>query len=53
MEKTLAISLQEQREAIAAELHFKLMPLCVCAICDNLLEGALVLKAISIVAGKR
>jgi hypothetical protein len=41
----------ELRLEIAKEIEFKMMPLCVCARCDNLLEGAMVQKAIDIVLG--
>ena len=49
MEKTLEIKLKEQREAIAAQLMYELMPLCVCERCDNLLEGNMARRAIDIV----
>jgi hypothetical protein len=59
MEKTLPIYLNEQkaviekevREKIAAQLHYEMMPMCVCERCDNLLEGRLVQQAIGIVLG--
>jgi hypothetical protein len=41
----------EIRAKIAKEIEFKMMPICVCSRCDNLLEGALVQKAIDIVLG--
>ena len=41
----------ELRLEIANEIKFKMMPLCVCSRCDNLLEGAMAQKAIDIVLG--
>jgi hypothetical protein len=41
----------ELRARIAQELKFKMMPICVCSRCDNLLEGRLVQEAIDIVLG--
>ena len=39
------------RVKIAKEIKFKMMPICVCARCDNLFEGAMAQKAIDIVLG--
>jgi hypothetical protein len=57
MEKTLPIHLsdnkaaveKELREKIAAQLHYEMMPMCVCADCGNELEGRLIQQAIDIV----
>jgi hypothetical protein len=39
----------ELRVKIAKEIEFKMMPICVCERCDNMLEGKLIQEAINIV----
>ena len=41
----------ELREQIAQEVISKLMPLCVCARCDNIFEGRLIEEAVAIIRG--
>lgn len=41
----------EIREKIANEIERKMLPICICQRCDNLAEGELVNRAISIIRG--
>ena len=43
---------QQVREKIAKELERKMLPMCICERCDNLLEGRLIQDAIKIVKGE-
>jgi hypothetical protein len=51
MEKTWEIREKEIRENIINEIEQKMFPICICQHCDNLAEGELVKRAISIVRG--
>ena len=51
MDKTLQVHLKELREQIAAEIEKKLMPLCVCNRCGNLIEAQIVTQAATIARG--
>jgi len=51
MEKTWTYREVEMREKIAQEIKSKLMPLCVCSKCGNLVEAEIVNQAITIARG--
>lgn len=53
MEKTWEYREQELRETIAQEIKSKLMPLCVCNKCGNLVEAEIVNQAITIAKGQK
>lgn len=53
MEKTWTYREVEMREKIAQEIESKLMPLCVCSKCGNLVEATIVSQAATIARGNK
>jgi hypothetical protein len=45
----MTVNETDLRKAIAEQIRYEMMPLCVCASCGNELEGRLVEQAIEIV----